>query len=67
MIALVDDEQARVLDHEGNVAVVLLPGRAFPGVHLQGDIFAVLRRHLADVARRLSLLECGGEGAGRTG
>ena len=30
-----------------------LDGRAFPGIHVQGDTFAELHRLLADVASRL--------------
>ena len=37
----------------GNVAVTHLAGRAFPGLHIQGDTFANLRQEVADVARRL--------------
>lgn len=47
------DEQARVLARDGNVAVTWLDGRAFPGIHVQGDTFAELHRLLADVASRL--------------
>jgi hypothetical protein len=49
----VTDEQARVLAHGGNVAVTWLDGRAFPGIHVQGDTFAELHRQLADAASRL--------------
>ena len=48
------DEQARVLARDGNVAVTQLGGRAFPGLHLQGDTFAELQRQLADAVSRLS-------------
>lgn len=47
------DEQARVLARGGNVAVTWLDGRAFPGIHVQGDTFAALHRQLADAASRL--------------
>jgi hypothetical protein len=49
----VADELARVLARGGNAAVVQLQGRAFPGLHVQGDTFAELQRQLADVAARL--------------
>ncbi len=51
----VSDEQGRVLAIGGNVAVTQLIGRAFPGVHVQGDTFADLQQQLAHVARRLRL------------
>ena len=47
------DEQAGVLARGGNVAVIQLEGRAFPGVHVQGDTFAELHRQFGDVAGRL--------------
>ncbi|MGI5175790.1 DUF6959 family protein [Dactylosporangium sp. CA-152071] len=47
------DEQARVLARGGNVAVTWLDGRAFPGIHVQGDTFAEVHRQIADAARRL--------------
>jgi hypothetical protein len=47
------DEQARVLARGGNVAVTWLDGRAFPGLHVQGDTFAEVHRQIADAARRL--------------
>jgi hypothetical protein len=46
-------EQARVLARSGNVAVTHLDGRAFPGVHIQGDTFAELQRQGADAVDRL--------------
>ncbi|MEH1169331.1 hypothetical protein V6V47_28525 [Micromonospora sp. CPCC 205539] len=46
-------EQAQVLSRGTNCAVVQLPGRAFPGVHLQGDTIAALVMQLADAARLL--------------
>ncbi|MEU4620374.1 hypothetical protein AB0G04_10415 [Actinoplanes sp. NPDC023801] len=48
-----NDERARVLARGGNVAVTQLHGRAFPGIHVQGDTFAVLRDQVVDAARRL--------------
>ncbi|MEU8606926.1 hypothetical protein AB0C29_02845 [Actinoplanes sp. NPDC048791] len=48
------DEQARVLARDGNVAVTQLNGRAFPGLHIQGDTFAELQRQLAGAVSRLS-------------
>ncbi|MEV4134181.1 hypothetical protein AB0J72_18665 [Dactylosporangium sp. NPDC049742] len=48
-----NDEQARVVARGGNVAVTWLDGRAFPGIHVQGDTFAELHRQLADAAGRL--------------
>jgi 2-phosphoglycerate kinase len=50
-----EQEQARLVSRDGNWAVVHLPGRAFPGVHVQGDTFAEVRRQLADAARRLRM------------
>jgi hypothetical protein len=49
----VNDEQARVLARSGNLAVTQLDGRAFPGVHIQGDTFAELQRQFAEVVSRL--------------
>ncbi|MGI5241049.1 DUF6959 family protein [Dactylosporangium sp. CA-139066] len=34
------EEHARVLARSGNIAVTQLSGRAFPGLHVQGDTFA---------------------------
>ncbi|GAA2687944.1 DUF6959 family protein [Actinoplanes palleronii] len=47
------DEQARVLARNGNLAVTHLDGRAFPGVHIQGDTFANWQHQLAEATRRL--------------
>ncbi|GAA3265364.1 hypothetical protein Dvina_16730 [Dactylosporangium vinaceum] len=47
------DEQARVLARGGNIAVTWLDGRAFPGIHVQGDTFAGLCRQIAEAASRL--------------
>ncbi|WP_433796142.1 DUF6959 family protein [Actinoplanes sp. CA-252034] len=47
------ENEARVLAVGGNVAVTHLDGRAFPGVHVQGDTFAGLRAALAGAAGRL--------------
>ncbi|MCM4078239.1 DUF6959 family protein [Paractinoplanes hotanensis] len=47
------DEQARVLARDGNVAVTQLAGRAFPGIHIQGDTFAELQRQFADAVSRV--------------
>jgi hypothetical protein len=52
-IAVVSIEQAQVLARDGNAAVVQLSGRAFPGLLIQGDTFAELRRQLAAAASRL--------------
>ncbi|MET8462310.1 DUF6959 family protein [Micromonospora zamorensis] len=46
-------DQAQVLSRGTNCAVVQLSGRAFPGIHLQGDTFAALLVQLADAARLL--------------
>ncbi|MFG1674725.1 DUF6959 family protein [Micromonospora sp. NPDC049282] len=46
-------EQAQVLSRGTNCAVVQLAGRAFPGIHLQGDTFAALLMQPADAARLL--------------
>ncbi|SCF17972.1 DUF6959 family protein [Micromonospora chokoriensis] len=48
-------DQAQVLSRGTNSAVVQLSGRAFPGIHLQGDTFAALLVQLADAARLLRL------------
>ncbi|MBG6105440.1 DUF6959 family protein [Micromonospora vinacea] len=48
-----NEEQAQVLSRGTNCAVVQLPGRAFPGIHVQGDTFAALLTQLADAARLL--------------
>ena len=47
-----------MLAQEGNVAVVQLKGRAFPGVHIQGDTFMELRRQLANTVARLRRTSC---------
>ncbi|RAN94453.1 hypothetical protein GAR05_04975 [Micromonospora saelicesensis] len=47
------EEQAQVLSRGTICAVVQLPGRAFPGIHVQGDTFAALLTQLADAARLL--------------
>ncbi|MFI7598871.1 DUF6959 family protein [Actinoplanes sp. NPDC049681] len=46
-------DQARVLAPGGNAAVTHLDGRAFPGIHIQGDTFAELQRQLADSVSRV--------------
>ncbi|WCN83255.1 DUF6959 family protein [Micromonospora sp. LH3U1] len=56
-----DDERAQVLAHDGNTAVTHLAGRAFPGIHVQGDTFAEMQRQLAAAASTLRLSEGGGE------
>jgi hypothetical protein len=48
-------ESAVVWSRAGNCAVVQLPGRTFPGVHVQGDTFAALRTELSAAARILRL------------
>ena len=55
------DEQARVLARDGNIAIVQLEGRAFPGLHVQGDTFMELRQQLADAVVRLRQSGCDGE------
>jgi hypothetical protein len=47
------ETRARVLARNGNVAATHLDGRAFPGVHVQGDTFAGLLRAVTDAAGRL--------------
>ncbi|MGW4676865.1 DUF6959 family protein [Micromonospora taraxaci] len=37
-------ERPELLAREGNVAVVQLPGRRFPGVLIQGDTLAAMRQ-----------------------
>ncbi|MFD6563181.1 DUF6959 family protein [Micromonospora profundi] len=46
-------EQAQVLNRGVNCAVVQLAGRAFPGIHVQGDTFAEIWMQLANAARTL--------------
>lgn len=48
-----DEDGAPILARAGNWAVVHLPGRRFPGLHLQGDTLAAMRTQLADAARVL--------------
>jgi hypothetical protein len=48
-----DENGAPIVSRAGNWAVVHLPGRRFPGIHLQGDSFAAMRTHLASAARLL--------------
>lgn len=48
------DERAQVLARDGNMAIVQLEGRAFPGICVQGDAFAELQRQLMDAAGRCS-------------
>lgn len=55
------EEPARVLGRDGNAAVVHLPGRAYPGVHLQGDTFAALHGVLAAEGTRLPYHRGGGK------
>jgi hypothetical protein len=47
------ETRARVLARGGNVAVTHLDGRAFPGVHVQGDTFAELLNGVTGAAGRL--------------
>jgi hypothetical protein len=49
----VNEQQARVLARDGNVAVTWLTDRAYPGLHVQGDTFAELYRQLADATGRI--------------
>lgn len=44
---------AEILSRAGNWAVVQMPGRNFPGLHMQGDTFAALRTRLAAAARQI--------------
>jgi Family of unknown function (DUF6959) len=53
MIGDMDEGGAPILSRAGNWAVVLLPDRKFPGLHVQGDTFAALRAQLAGAARML--------------
>jgi hypothetical protein len=46
-------EDASILRRDGNWAVVQLPGRRFPGIHIQADTFAALREQLARAGRAL--------------
>src|SRR5690606_17592587 len=42
-------EDVRILDRDGNWAVIWLPGRRFPGVFLQDDTMSTIRDLLADL------------------
>lgn len=44
------DESVKVLHHQSNLAVVAMPGRAFPGVVLQGDSLRSMLTVLEEVA-----------------
>ncbi|MFG1993157.1 DUF6959 family protein [Actinoplanes sp. NPDC048988] len=46
-------ESAHILAREGNLAVTHLPGRAHPGIHIQGDTFLELHRQLTAAAARV--------------
>ncbi|MEU4792103.1 hypothetical protein AB0F95_20590 [Micromonospora tulbaghiae] len=59
--ARMSQEQAQVLSRGGNWAVVQLAGRAFPGLHVQGDTFAALWTQLAAAARMLREVPGDGE------
>ncbi|GAA3058479.1 hypothetical protein GCM10017562_24300 [Streptomyces roseofulvus] len=41
--------EAELLTDAGNDAVVRLPGRAFPGILIQGDTLSVLRDDVAEL------------------
>lgn len=51
----------------GNNAIVRMPGRAFPGVLVQGDTLSILREHVANAARLLAGPDGGGEALGQLG
>jgi hypothetical protein len=53
ILGYVDETTPRRLARAGNWAVVRLPGRAFPGINVQGDTFAALVRSLAEAAQRV--------------
>ena len=46
------DEQAHVLARGTNIAVTHLQGRAFPGIHVQGDTFSALLQQFVTAADR---------------
>jgi len=48
-----DEDGAPIVSRAGNWAVVHLPGRRFPGIHIQGDTFAAMRTQLESAARLL--------------
>ena len=48
-----EEDGALIVSRAGNWAVVHMPGRRFPGIHVQGDTFAALREQLAGAARVL--------------
>lgn len=43
-------EHPEVLAREGNIAVIQMPGRRFPGLFIQGDSLANIRQLFADLA-----------------
>jgi len=49
----VENVSVELFGHPGNNAIVRMPGRAFPGVLVQGDTLASLRDHLARAERTL--------------
>jgi hypothetical protein len=51
----------------GNNAIVRMPGRAFPGVLVQGDSLSIVREHVASAARLLASLNGGEEALGELG
>ncbi|MER5537409.1 DUF6959 family protein [Streptomyces mirabilis] len=58
--------EAELFTDGGNDAVVLLPGRRFPGVLIQGDSLHILRSDVAEVveACERGVLADAGESAG---
>src|SRR2546430_192924 len=63
---MVDDVSVEIVEVElftmpGNNAVVRMPGRAFPGVLVQGDTLANVRAHVANAARLLGGADAGDE------
>ncbi len=43
----------------GNNAIMRMPGRAFPGVLVQGDTLSIVRAHVANAARLIGGLDGG--------
>ena len=61
-VGRVDDVSVEIVEVElftapGNNAIVRLPGRAFPGVLVQGDTLSIVREHVAAAARLLASLD----------
>ncbi len=56
-----DRIEAELFSEGGNNAVVRMPGRAFPGIVVQGDTLSTWRQQLADIAAALRSNPADGE------